>query len=682
MVAAGLAGAVAMAAVGIRPVMVSKAPGRGEPASQGRIVLPPVPASIELRGLADGMGGASAGTYSLRIGAQQLAPQPTALPEFTATLPRIKSGDMVSLVLEAPGVKFTSILGSYGRLAALAGPDRILTVDESDALRISPLTTAMEFAVRRKLGALPGTDAQHERAWRAIVDASTYRDADLGSIASILALTAAGELPLPAEFSSGYALVEDRQAVTEFAYEFNNAIVSRDALTSLASTPLSEGDLTTPLAFVGARLDETAPMAEGYAEVLERQSTDWLVHEGDAPEPGHTGGVGPDGRLALSPTVPPAWETYMSCYGGQQAVRRDTLLSREYRLQRRGLGTSVWMAVQEYEATFDPCLMQQPLRYRTVALLSSVPLRGPGAAVRVSGKTTAFAGLRALPYICRASVSTPSGARQTLRVCEFTPHRLDPGGSGQILEIGDDVDTAAQPRSAAQSAPLAWSTGVGFDFALEHDGIRTRYWTVDDDNPAVTGMVYVSEAQVDGLAISKAGYTPMLNGNGPTGVPAFSPVGTWASSPFEIGNDPYLQPDAATVTRMVFLADGKQDQYSWRLAEGPQTRFKVPSTWTFAGARLYTTQVRLRSGGGQYYDCAEAAAAGRTDCYPSRIRVFRPMLALGERIYGVEDVYFNLTSNAVAPPYQFSRTSRPIYLERRSLATDPPTTGMHLQDNR
>lgn len=670
-VSVGVLAAAALAAVGLRSAGGSTAFDKGG-AAQDRVVVPEVPPSIQLQGVTDRMGSATTGRLTLRNGSVEIDAGSITLPQFTVTLARQRAGDMVSLAIDAPGVKFTSILGTYGRLAALAGPDRILTVEESDALRVSPLSTAMEFATRRNLGGMPATDAQHEAEWRAIVDAGLYHGAGLGSLAAILELTANGSLPLPQGYPSGYALMEDREAVATFAWEHDSEIGSREALERLATTLVSAVNVRAPLALLGARVDATSPIIEQFAEVLEREDTQWLVHDAQAREPLHEGGLDVDGTIALNPVVPPVTESSLVCPGGVPGTRRDTLLSRQFRLHRSGLATGVWMGVYEYEATFDPCFQQPPIRYRSIFLAASVPLHASSGS-RVPLKTGAVAGSRALPYLCRAAIATPSGSRQTLQVCEYTPHRFDPGGTGVVLEIGTDIDTSGEPQEATGTAPLQWSAGPDADLSVQYDGIRTRYWRVDTDDAAAAGVVHVSDAVVDGRSLSIAGYVPMLNGNSPAGDLAFSPVGTWAFASFEQDADPYLLPQAATRTRMVFKADGKLDEHSWDVATGPGSSLPGLRTWRYVGPRLYMTTVRLVSGTDRYYDCAEAAAAGRTDCYPGRVRVFRPMRQVGNRVYGVQDLYFNTTPRS-SPPYQFSRTSRATYYERRSFSTDPPVT--------
>jgi hypothetical protein len=673
MVAAGLVGAVAMAAIGSREAIVSKAGGKGGVASQERLVVPPLPASIQLQGLTDRMGAATAGYVTVRVGALGGTPQPTPLPQYNATVSGARAQDMVSVVVEGQGVKFTAILGTYARLAALAGPDRQLTLEESDALRVSPLTTAMEFATRRNLGGMPQTDAQHEAEWRTIVDAGPYYGADLGTIAAILDATASGELSLPQGFETGYALVEDRTAATAFVRENPDVAYGRAALARLASTPVLDSDVAAPVALLGARVDRSAPIIAATAEVLARQPAGWLVHSATAQDPRHSGAIGVDGRVALLPVDAPYTERFEFCSGGQQGVRRDTLISREYRLQRRGVQTGVWVGVEEYEAVYPECLGFPPQRYQSVFLAAGVALRGDDSPRVAFAKTNAIDGLRGLPYFCPVTFTESGGPRTTIQQCEYTPHRFDAGGVGAVLELGRDITDSGEPLEPVESKALTWSKGADAEFSVDYDGFHTRFWRIDRDQAAATGVVYVSEATVDGRQLTLAGYAPMLNGNPPTGDLLSSPVGTWAFATFEQDRDPYFYADETSVTRSVFKADGKLDEHFWYVADGPGSFLPGLRTWRYVGPRLYMTTARLVSGNGRYYDCAEAAAAGRTDCFPSRVRVFRPMRKEGNRVYGIEDLYFNTTPRA-SPPYVFSRSSRATYHEQRSVSTDPPVT--------
>lgn len=671
-VSVGVLAAAALAAVGLRSAGGSTAFDKGGVA-QDRVVVPEVPPSIQLQGVTDRMGSATTGRLTLRNGSVEIDAGSVALPQFTVTVARQRAGDMVSLAIDAPGVKFTSILGTYGRLAALAGPDRILTVEESDALRVSPLSTAMEFATRRNLGGMPASDAQHEAEWRTLVDAGPYYGADLGTIVAVLETTASGELALPQGFDTGYALVEDRPAASAFVQENSEIPYGEAALQRLASTRVQELDLAKPLALLAARVDRSAPIIVTNAQVVERQSGDWLVHAVSAQDPRHSGAIGADGRISLLPLDAPYSETFVFCNNGQQGIQRNTLISREYRLQRRGVQTGVWLAVEETEVTFSECVGFPPQRYKLAFLAAGVPLRSAATIATTHPKPGVVTGLRGLPYFCPVTFQGSSGPRTTIGQCEYTPHRFDLGGVGAVLEIGRDIDDAGEPVQPVESKAFSWSMGGDAEFSVDYDGFHTRFWRIDSDHALVKGVVYVSEANVDERTVTVAGMAPMLNGNAPTGDLMSSPVGTWAFATFEQDQDPYFYPEYGAVTRSVFKADGKLDEYFWYAIDGPAATASGLRTWRYVGPRLYMTTARLLFGSGRYYDCAEAAAAGRTDCFPGRVRVFRPMRQDGNRVYGVEDLYLNTTPRS-SPPYQFSRTSRATYYERRSFSTDPPVT--------
>lgn len=671
MVAAGLVGAVAMVGVGLRPVPFAKAAGKGELGAQDRLVVTPLPASIELRGLADRMGDATAGTYSLRIGSQQLAPQPTSLPAFAITLPRINNGDMVSLVLEAPGVKFTSILGTYAQLVSLAGADRVLTVEESDALRVSPFSTGLEFLVRQRLGGMPLTDAQHEAVWRGLVDSSFTPDVTLPVAAELLARTASGELPEPAGFDNGYAVLESRETAAQFA----GSLSGNDILMQLAYTPLRDSDLSRAQAILGARRDASAATFVGPAQILERDGDAWRLHGPSTQNPSYSGVLDAAGRFALEPVAPFVQETISgTCASGQPRVVRETEQGREYRLHRRGATLSLWVENITFQTTFPTCPELEPSSYSMAFLRSVLALRPVALTPR---RDPGVAGLRALPYLCAASREQPSGPVTEIRECEYTPHLFQSGGAGVISELGSDVNGAMDPIAAQGSTAFTWRAGGDSQFSVSYDNLRVRYWKVEGNSAPAEATVYVAEMPSQEGVVTVAGHTVMINGNVAAGFSELSVPGTWVIGSSLTGYDPWFEPGLRRETRMVYRAEGKLDEYTWMpYWEGVPSQPR-PRTWDVYEARLYSTTVGLDGQSGTvYYTCADAAAAGRPNCAKRRVAVFRPVARVGDRLYGIEDIYTNRDASTDPTPWRMTRTSRPTYYERRSTSTTPPTNGL------
>lgn len=635
---------------------IPKSAATGDVSSSRLRLHPPLPASIDVIGRVEGHGSATSGTITVRIGTAEIATAGTIAPQFHASVAGTRAQDMVTIEIEAPGLKFTSILGSYGRLAKLAGSDRVLTLDESDALRVSPFSTALQFFVSRQLAGDPLSDVQHESVWRAIVsgDFGSVSGVGLDTATVLLGRLATGELALPPGYAHGYALLQDQDAYRSFVNESPNALDEHvDDLDSLTPTAMSDRDLKPMIATLGAIKDAKAPLFGGDVEILQRTASGYRVHAEDSRRnPDFSGGLDAVGRLELVPAGEIATITYVSCPNGTWTARKTSLIGQSHRLQRRGMRSNLWMTINDYLQTHPDCPDYPPVSYRTATFRVALDL----AATIPSADARRFRGHRGLPYISLATSGGP-GPTNYLEKREYALHRFDRAGTGLVTGLGPKVDSAMQPINGNGSATFTWSEAAQSALRVQFPDVSIRYWLVDAGNGTVTGLVFLAEA-IDGQnTTSLAGRTPMIDGNVARGFS--TPVGAWKYASFEQYIEPYAYNDGTEFWQMRFTrtADGRAVRRDWI----PGSEFTSLWSWSLINGRLYDT--RIYSDAGRHYDCDEAYADGATYCGPFMVRYFRPLTSVGNRLYGIEDIYLNVGNIQDPPPYSIERSSRGTYHE-------------------
>lgn len=638
-----------------------KSAATGDVSSSRSRLRPPLPASIDLVGHVEGHGGATSGTITVRIGTAEAATAGTIAPQFHASVTSARAQDMVTIEIEAPGLKFTSILGSYGRLVKLAGSDRVLTLDECDALRVSPLSTALQFFVSRQLAGDPLSDVQHESAWRAIVsgDFSSASGVGLDTATVLLGRFATDELTLPPGYAHGYALLQDQDAYRSFVNDSPNALDEHvDDLDSLTPTAMSDRDLKPMIATLGAIKDAKAPLFGGDVEILQRTASGYRVHAEDSRRnPDFSGGLDAVGRLQLEPAGEISTITYVSCPNGTWTVRKTSLLGQSHRLQRRGMRSNLWMTINDYLQIHPDCPDYPPVAYRTATFRVALDL----AATIPSADARRFHGTRGLPYISLANSGGP-GPTNYLERREYALHRFDRAGTGLVTGLGPKVDSAMEPINGNGSASFTWNETAQSAVRVQFPDVSTRYWIVDAGNGTVTGLVFLAEAMDGQNTTSLAGRTSMIDGNVAGGFS--SPVGAWKYASFEQYIEPYAYNDDTEFWQMRFTrtADGRAVRRDW----SPASEFTSLWSWSLINGRLYDT--RIYSDAGRHYNCDEAYADGATYCAPFMVRYFRPLTSVGNRLYGIEDIYVNMGELQASPPYSIERSSRGTYHEIDALS--------------
>lgn len=594
-------------------------------------IRPPdgLPPSISVVGEVVDHGGATSGTITVLVGGDATQVVGNISPQFQVDVTGARSGDMVSLEVAGNGFRYTSLLGSYGRLVSLAGPDRVLTLAESDALRVSPVSTALQFFVERAAEGTPGSDVHLETVLRSV------QGDDLIPASVALSKVAKGELALPPGFADGLELLADQQAFrAQVAGPWRQTdLYDAAALAAMPFTAFAAAETRRTTALVSAIADRQEPMSRPSVLVIEPLTEGYLVHSPEVfrDDPRFSGDIAAGGDLALVPEGDLFWDTYRGvCSSGVgQRIDRTTLTGESHRILRRGGSVDLWMTVTHYEQRPINCPEDPPggFTYSVATMRAAVDLgRAPPMA-----NVRRFTGLRSLPHFCVAG----SGH---LQACDAAAlHRFEAGGTGSTIELGPKVDQDLLPVLAGGTSAFTWSVPSPNTMRTSHAAHDVRYWTVDPGNPLVTGLVYVAEvASGDGVQ-TKAGYASMIHGHESSLlVPR---LGTWRTSGSQQQLEPYLYDDSTmTMVRRITRPPGSLAVFSHQFPRNPQRDSQQTWSWQSFQGRTYETQVTSEDGFA-YPDCESALADGATTCSPLRARYFRPLARSENRLYGIEEQY-------------------------------------------
>ncbi|HUP93181.1 MAG TPA: hypothetical protein VM074_13115 [Solimonas sp.] len=194
---------------------------------------------------------------------------PLAAPgSFRIELRGYRSTDFVTLRVRGMGpkadVELVSLLGTAGRLEALAGPDRQLEVTDEPRLVLAGTSTALAGLIAQLGPAdrLPvaATDADLERAEKLVDE---QRIIDLGAAVELLSID--DSLTLPTGMATTYALVSDATAQRQFREQLLDqhyeAFQTRIAVIEHRSLPAPRiVRASFPLQFVVSNPPVTLPM--------------------------------------------------------------------------------------------------------------------------------------------------------------------------------------------------------------------------------------------------------------------------------------------------------------------------------------------------------------------------------------------------------------------------------------
>ena len=166
-----------------------------------------------------------------------------------------------------------------------------------------------------------------------------------------------------------------------------------------------------------------------------------------------------------------------------------------------------------------------------------------------------------------------------------------------------------------------------------------------------------------------AGYATMLRPGlfeSPSGA---SVLGDWRSASFA-PMLPYVQRPGTYASHLISrYADGTMLRTATLELPGNPRYFR--SSWELVAGRLYDTSFYSDAEETPPYtfgnsSCEQAYSEGATLCGIESVRYFQPVAKLGNRIFGIEDVYANPAHLAlpITEPYQLVRRSWLTFYEK------------------
>lgn len=602
---------------------------------------PPVTPVIRIDGDVVGVADGESGTLAVLLDGEPVTQAPANASGFVVEVPASASG-MLTLEYTRPGVHFISPLGSYARLVRMAGADGRLTRDECECTRVSPFSTALQHVAGMVLGHAPRSDAELRRAMR-------QAGYDLTNATAVLARLAADPALLPPGHDSGLALLRDRPAFA--AYLLDTYFVPLEdpasALDLLPTAAMSESGLPERFALLGTVLDVRRP-TPAPAYVLEREGGAYRMHAASGSRSvSHLGSVDGD-QLVMVPDgdIIQTNPTYTCPFTGQMTGRHWTLVRHVLKRQWASDGLDIWRLVSEAEVSFPGCPGMEGYLERSANLLPVADL----ADTRLMTTSRRFLGDRALPVFC-STAGQHNGV--PLGECGYSVHRFSRDGSGEILDLGDKVDAHLQPVQAGGRAPFSWSLGTDGAMHVQAGDERTRYWVLDGGDGSALGVVHVADALRETGHASVAGYTAMIRVGVADSYTPTNAAGAWGYATFDAITTPHLDSEASEV-RILRDASGRSRYWEAGYAYAEER-------WATAWGRLYSTR----------YSSSSCTAPSGT-CRPQMVRYFRPLARVGDRIHGIEEMYYPGGNDMSGNPLPPVSIARPQYHERREMPADLP----------
>lgn len=627
--------------------------------------LPPV--SVRIAGDIE-MAGSETPTVTVRFGNQQI-PAVVNGNTFTADLTLLNPASIVSIEMSKPNLQYRALLGSAQLLKRQAGADGRLDISENPSLRVSPISTAIHFFVSRELGGrLPTSDDEMDKALRALTPA------DLAPAANLQRVILQGERQLPSGFTSATELLADREAYRQFLILYPdirsgaNAYLRTSPAGTFAASDLDRNWLlTTRIARDGA------PFVQPTVQLMLRRPGGFAVSAFQSrSNPNFGAELLADGDLRITPEGQPYFDSLVFANQidptnpSRSIVNRATIQRETYRRLFVGKRQQIWLQTREETRNYPQYPSQPTVAATTNTLFNASVFED--AVVPVA--ETDVLGRRAIPYFC-LQPSQVNGEPAVLQNCEFALHTMGANGFGHADGIGPKVDSALVPASASGSAGVQWSVDAG---ALRIDGpdYSAKFWRLGLADGVADAMVFQVTAQSGADTQVLAGHTIVLNGNLPVFFGPTEPAGTWHYGSFDAPEEyGYGEQFAVGPSRFIRNADGTQSQTTF-LSEGfgePAVTLVQRSGWKLIGLNFYDTRYRANIQTGNTYiqffhSCESAFALGATQCAPTRVRYFRPIAKVGNRWYGIEDIYSRQSTTSYVAPFQFERSSRANYYEK------------------
>lgn len=587
------------------------APATSPTAQSSRLRLPTTTPMLRIDGEVAGLAPGASGTLVVMVDGVVQAEVAAAPGAFAVDVSGSRAAGMVSLEYRQPGVHFTSLLGSYSRLARLAGGDARLTVEECECARISAFSTALEHVADMLLGRRPRSDTELDNTVRRM-------GYDLDTATVSLVRLAADPALLPPGYGTGLALLKDATAFSTYLQEGQYLLLAdpASALAGLPAAALSWEQIPDRVAIVGAMLDARSPLS-ATATVIERAGEGFVQHTGIAGLGGDFTGVLDDGALRLTPVDATGYtnERIAWCPSTQAPTdERWTLVQQDLRRQWASDRFEVWRASSVYDVSYPEC----PELVATVSHNAGFGVVLDLARARLLTSARRIPGRAALPVFCDEAAG-PSGS--PLVQCGYSLHAFARNGTGEIVDLGDNVGADLQPVQPAGRRPFGWQMGDDAAMHVDTGTERTRYWIMDGGDGAALGVVYVAEADRPSGRTGIAGYTTMIRASKPDTYTDRSALGAWGYGSFDLANRAHVDSPPPVPVRFVRDASGRSVQWA---GDTPVRQ----DGWAAAAGRLYTTTYG-RAG----------CVAPSPDCVPRSVRYFRPLARVGNRIHGIEEQY-------------------------------------------
>lgn len=617
-------------------VAASAAPVPAEPRP-----APVAPVSLQIRG--DVVDLPSAAGLAVRLYAGDTPVDATVAPGGTQYVVRLmaRPSTPVSVVATAPGIRYTTRLGTAGRLKVRAGGDGIVDPLDEPLVRVSALSTAI--AIMKARVASPADDEAGDRANRAL--ASTLwpgNSPDFGDIAQILRNLAMGATPLPAGQADNYAAVTDSATF----------LALRDATPGLADmaylrttapyAPLASLDALPDATFFGSNA-ALGPFDTGQGDaylVARSSATTFRVHAGlegsrmagEVPyrpaQPDYAASINPAGELVLVPQGTARVES-RSQQTGDRVLR--TTVSRTFRRLVPGDRYGLWLVSHVFDETYPDAPGTPAARKQETGVLWSFDLRGARTGLWPAKTTSARL---ALPWTCPRP-TTPTAGSTALMPCEMSIHRLDAGGGGALEDVGPKLDAYLRPQPGVAGNALNWTSTP--DSLYVFDGsVGTTYWMTEHVDGAADEAIFLAQGTTGDTANqTRVGITGIVRDTA-LAFTVGQAAGTWSASTQTLAL-PY--PDGSARLGIRRYDDGTvADHYAPTGLDGPASH---PGTWRFQNGRVFDTRYRAYFNGVARYvaNCDVAFLNGATSCAPSRVRYFRPLAKVGSRYYGILSFY-------------------------------------------
>jgi hypothetical protein len=577
--------------------------------------------------------------------------------QYSATINALSADDMVTVDVTSLRVHYRSIAGSFRRLKLRSGSDLRVELAEHRALSVSPLSTATAFLVSRVLGHEPRSDVEFERASRSLASriSSTSLDmvADVTTAAQTMHQIAVGDMALPAGFGDGLAFVQDSTAYGAYVGQWDEGnltaldypFIQNDfaPLQSLAEVPQT-------LLLTSAWATADVPIRWDAVQLLVKETANrYSFHEnkvgysvlGGSPilrtqsyEPSLTA----TGELKFTAIDPKPNELYN--VDGTRVLR--TVSSRTFRRLTVGAQFSLWASKTLWTDTNPAVPSDPPVGGSAVEIWAVADLD------QLANRTawTGLQGRRALPWFCMLAL--PNRAETALAGCEYPQHRFDTGGTGVTEDVGYKIDQWMMPKAGTWGQAFTWSVDSQGRLQVNGPDATTLFWNIDAGDAATDVVVYLTRNRTgDPVDQSLVGLTLAVSGDY---VPLASQqvVGRWETG-YSLGKY-FSYPVAWTSSTIERLGDGTGTDYT----NVPGLTAPYPNNWQVAGERVFDKRYRAKfttAPSTRYVqNCEEAFAAGATGCSPYRVRYFRPLMRVGNRLYGIEEFYYQQGSVYYAPP--------------------------------